>query len=136
MLARNGRFRNGIASSCAFVVLFLLLFVELRTEIVVQNSYYPKAGLEDRVLQQRRKASALLRDLELPVGRILKQYVSHTNEIGQNSQAYVMWECNYPNATVREHVLQVLNASVAWAKVEDEMETLLANFDRQLWEAV
>jgi ketosteroid isomerase-like protein len=95
--------------------------------IVVQNYYFPKPGKELEVMETRKRASAVRAQLGLPVGRILQRSSEST------TQAYMIWECEYPSLQAREEDVTRLEQSEEFKKVQDHMGTLLEKFDRGVW---
>lgn len=95
--------------------------------IVVQNSYFPKPGQEQAVLQTRLEASEICRKLGLQVGRVLVRISDN------DGRPYVMWECEYTSIEARNKDADATDASPAFRAVQDKMGTLLAKFDRAVW---
>jgi len=96
--------------------------------IVVQNTYYAKAGKEAEVLATRLEASRIRESLGLAVGRVLVKV-----EPGANGQATVIWECEYPSVEAREKDVAAVEKSAEFTAIQAKMRTLIDNFERTVW---
>ena len=96
--------------------------------IIERTQYFAKSGLADRVLQIRRRASAVRRDIGLASGTIV------TKAAGGNGDAPdVLWECRFRNATAHEADLAARAASPEFEAVRVEMKGAITRFDRQVF---
>lgn len=96
--------------------------------IVVQNSYYPKPGLEEQVYELRLRASAVRAALGLVEGRVLRRIE------GPEGQAAVIWEAEYPDAAARAEDVDRLSTSTEFAEIQQQMGTLIVRFERSVWQ--
>ncbi len=92
--------------------------------IIETTNYFAREGQADAVLTQRRKASALRRDLGLDPGRI---YVKL-----EGAGPDVRWECRFPSREAYEADMAARAQSEAFAAARKEMHTLLDRFERHL----
>ncbi len=105
----------------------ILLFAQVQKSILVQNSYYPKAGKAEEVYQWRLHASEVRAKLGLPKGRVLKK-------ISNNEGPYVLWICEYSSLEAREKDVKLIDQSEEFKKVQEHMGTLIEKFERFIWE--
>jgi len=97
--------------------------------LIVQNVYYPRAGMEDDVLATRLEASAVRTRLGLETGRVLLRVE------GPEGGPHVMWEAEYESQAAREADVAALDGT-DFEAVADHMGTLLDGFERTVWEMV
>ncbi len=122
--ARRFKWRVPIASALLFLAASPASADE---QIVVQNLYYPKPGLEQEVLKTRLQASQVRRELGLEVGRVLLR----SNDV--DGHAYVIWECDYPSLEARAKDATAAEGAPAFRAVQEKMRGLLARFERVVW---
>jgi hypothetical protein len=96
--------------------------------IVVQNSYFAKAGKAKEVYRWRLNASDVREKLGLRRGRVLRRFGDSAH------QPDVIWECDYPDMKSREAELKTLESNPEFDAVMEHMNTLLDRFDRAIWE--
>jgi len=94
---------------------------------VVQNNYFPKAGLEEQVYETRLNASSVLAKLGLVVGQVLKQ------RSAPSSYPYVIWSAQYVDEAARDADSAALGNSSLFLSIEAHMETLLEMLERTTW---
>lgn len=92
--------------------------------IIETTNYFAREGQAAIVLAQRRKASALRRDLGLDPGRI---YVKL-----EGAGPDVRWECRFQSHEAYEADMAVRARSEAFSTARKEMHTLLDRFERHL----
>ena len=96
--------------------------------IVVQNSYFAKAGKAKEVYRWRLHAIDVREKLGLRRGRVLRRFGDSAH------QPDVIWECDYPDMKSREAELKALEDNPEFDAVMEHMNTLLDRFDRAIWE--
>lgn len=92
--------------------------------VVEATNYFSKEGLAEAVLEQRRKASAIRRELGLDPGRILVKL--------EGGGPDVRWECTFASSHAYEADMAARAASSAFAVARKEMHELLDRFERHV----
>ncbi|BCH30768.1 hypothetical protein MesoLjLc_26980 [Mesorhizobium sp. L-8-10] len=92
--------------------------------IVETTNYFAREGQAAAVLAQRRKASAIRRELGLEPGRI---YVK-LEGAGPDTR----WECRFPSLEAYKADMAERAQSQAFAAARKDMHTLLERFERHL----
>jgi len=96
--------------------------------IVESTHYWPREGLLDAVLAQRRAASALRARMGLPPGRIYRRV--------EGGGADVRWECTFDSRADFERDMAARAASPEFAATRQAMHALLQRFERHVHESV
>lgn len=92
--------------------------------IVETTNYFAREGQSAAVLAQRRKASAIRRELGLEPGCI---YVKL-----EGAGPDIRWECRFPSREAYEADMAARAQSQEFAAARKEMHTLLERFERHL----
>lgn len=90
--------------------------------IIETTNYFARAGMQEQVLQQRRRASAIRCDLNLPVGRISIRREGNGPD--------VRWEMTFRNEREYEADREARAASPAFEENRKAMHDLLDRFER------
>lgn len=94
--------------------------------IVEATNYFAREGQAEAVLEQRRKATEIRRELGLDPGRILIRL--------EGSGPDVRWECNFASRDAYEADMAVRSGSQTFAAARNAMHTLLERFERHVFE--
>ncbi|QOZ31662.1 hypothetical protein [Bradyrhizobium sp. CCBAU 53421] len=94
--------------------------------IVEATNYFAKEGKAPAVLQQRRKATAIRRELGLEPGEILVRR--------EGSGPDVRWECRFPSLAAYEADMAARAGSEAFTQARQAMHTLVERFERHVFE--
>jgi hypothetical protein len=94
--------------------------------IVEATNYFAKDGQVAAVLQQRRRATAIRRELGLEPGEIL---ILHEGN-GPN----IRWECRFASREAYETDMATRASSQPFADARQTMHTLLDRFERHVYE--
>jgi hypothetical protein len=97
--------------------------------MVVQNYYFALPGKIQAVYELRLRASAVRASLGLPRGRVLRREQDKPGSAAAQLPD-VVWECEYPSASAREQDVATLGHSEEFARVENQMNSLLRDFQR------
>ena len=97
--------------------------------IVERTLYFAKPGRAAAVLEVRRRASRVRRELGLDGGTIV---VAH----GDSDAPDVSWECRFRDAEEHRLDLEARDESDAFAKVRDEMRGQIERFERHVFEQI
>lgn len=92
--------------------------------ILETTNYYPRAGKEAEVLEQRRKATAIRVALGLDPGEIFVRL--------ESKGPAVKWECRFATDAEFEADMSVRAGSEEFAAARKQMHTLLHDFERHL----
>lgn len=94
--------------------------------IVEATNYFAKQGEAPAVLQLRRQATAIRRELGLEAGEILV--------LREGNGADVRWECRFPTRAAYEADMAARARSEAFSQARRVMHTLLDRFERHVYE--
>lgn len=94
--------------------------------IVEATNYFARQGQMPAVLQQRRQASGIRRELGLDPGEILV--------LREGNGADVRWECRFPSRAAYEADMAARAGSEAFAQARRVMHTLVERFERHIYE--
>ncbi|WP_269932024.1 hypothetical protein [Aminobacter sp. HY435] len=95
--------------------------------IVEATNYFAREGQAAAVLEQRREATELRRELGLDPGRILIRLEGNGPD--------VRWECNFASREAYEVDMAARGGSQAFADARKTMHTLLERFERHVYQA-
>lgn len=96
--------------------------------ILETTNYYPRAGKEAEVLEQRRKATAIRAALGLEPGEIFVRL--------ESKGPAVKWECRFATEAQFEADMAARAGSDEFAAARKQMHTLLQDFERHVHKAV
>lgn len=94
--------------------------------IVEATNYFAREGQAAAVLEQRRKATEIRRELGLDPGRILIRLEGNGPD--------VRWECEFPSREAYEADMAARGESQAFADARKAMHTLLVRFERHVFD--
>ncbi|PWK77033.1 hypothetical protein [Aminobacter sp. AP02] len=94
--------------------------------IVEATNYFARDGQAGAVLQQRRKATEIRRELGLDPGRILIRLEGNGPD--------VRWECSFASREAYEADMAARGRSQAFADARKAMHILLERFERHVYE--
>ena len=94
--------------------------------IVEATNYFAKKGEMPAVLQQRRRATAIRRELGLEPGQILV--------LREGDGPDIRWECRFPSLGAYEADLATRAGSQAFVEARQAMHKLLERFERHVYE--
>lgn len=94
--------------------------------IVEATNYFAMEGQAGAVLEQRRKATEIRRELGLDPGRILIRL--------EGTGPDVRWECSFVSREAYEEDMAARGGSQAFADARKAMHTLLERFERHVYE--
>ena len=104
----------------------------VKAQVVVQNSYYAKPGMEDDVMRIRVEASAVLRSLGVRTGRILRRTKNQFDVVGADDPD-VVWECDFPDEASLIDDARIARASSQFAAVQKRMAVVARKFETRRW---
>lgn len=90
------------------------------------TNYFAKQGEALAVLEQRRQATAIRRELGLEPGEILV--------LREGNGPDVRWECRFPTRTAYEADMAARAGSDAFSQARRVMHTLVDRFERHVYE--
>ncbi len=93
--------------------------------IIERTHYFAKPGLAQRVIQIRREANAVRREIGLPSGRTFMKA-----DGSQDDSPDVVWECRFRDAAAQAADLDARRASPAFGTVRARMKAAIDRFDR------
>ncbi|EKF17486.1 hypothetical protein [Nitratireductor pacificus] len=93
--------------------------------IVEITNYFAREGQFDAVLEQRRKATAIRRDLGLDPGRIFARLEGDGPDL--------RWECRFPTRQAYEADRAARAGSPAFEAAKTQMHSLLTRFERHVY---
>ena len=96
--------------------------------IVETTNYFAKPGNADAVLEQRRKATAIRRELGLDPGRIFVRLEGNGPD--------VRWECAFPSREDHDRDMTVRGGSNEFADARKAMHQLIERFERHVYQSV
>ncbi|MGY8638259.1 hypothetical protein RAD15_37895 [Bradyrhizobium sp. 14AA] len=94
--------------------------------IVEATNYFAKQDQAPVVLQQRRQASGIRRELGLEPGEILV--------LREGNGPDVRWECRFPSRAAYEADMAARAGSEAFVQARRVMHTLVERFERHVYE--
>jgi dipeptidyl aminopeptidase/acylaminoacyl peptidase len=92
---------------------------------VERTRYFAKPGRAEDVLAARRRASRIRLEIGLPEGAIFVK-------TGEGDGPDVEWECAFPDLDSQRRDYEARGASVAFARVREDMGALLHRFERHV----
>lgn len=95
--------------------------------IVEITNYFAKEGQAQRVLEQRRRASAIRASLGLDPGLIFVRLEGNGPD--------VRWECNFASPADYEADMTIRKGSADFSEARRAMHALVKNFERHLYAA-
>jgi hypothetical protein len=96
--------------------------------IVEATNYFAKEGQIGAVLQQRRRATAIRRELGLEPGEILV--------LREGRGPDIRWECRFASRGAYDADMAARAGSQAFIEARQAMHTLLERFERHVYEIV
>jgi hypothetical protein len=93
--------------------------------IVEATNYFAREGQAAAVLEQRRKATEIRRELGLDPGRILVKL--------EGAGPDVRWECSFPSLQAYEADMTTRGGSQAFSDARKAMHSLLDRFERHVF---
>jgi len=94
--------------------------------IVEATNYFAKDGHAGAVLEQRRKATEIRKQLGLDPGRILVRL--------EGDGPDVRWECSFASRQAYDADMKARGGSQAFADARKAMHTLLERFERHIYQ--
>lgn len=96
-----------------------------------QTSYFPKSGRFEDVLNLRRKACSVRRELGLRAGEIFVEYPGADGDQDPNRRV-IHWKCQFASDAERSSDMESRGQSERFREIRAQMQTLITDFNRSI----